>query len=153
MRTPISSSDSADWRLDIRLFGVPLTEPELCLDGCVGNDDRRISGGGLAPTVRIRSIYVTRYLDTWLGDLIIRLPNRRKVDRFISKDLWLWIGYLGRNRLCIGSSTMDVFLELILPALDESLCVFQTYIHTCSYTRICIVSSFLLIYSLLGFVT
>lgn len=74
MSIPISSSDSADWRLDFRLFGVPLTDPELCLDGCVGNDERRIRGGGLA-------------------------PNRRKADRCISKDLALFIGYLGRNLL------------------------------------------------------
>lgn len=67
MRARISSSDSADWRLDIRVFGVPLIEPELCLDGCVGNDERRIRGGGLAPTIRFSAIYVTRYVyvDWW----------------------------------------------------------------------------------------
>lgn len=121
MRTPISSSDSADWRLDIRLFGVPLTEPELCLDCWIGNEERRIRGGGLAPTIRFRlNVIVKRYINKgWLHCI----PNRRKADRCISKDFVLFIGYLGRNRLWMGSSIVDVFLE-ILPALDESLCVF-----------------------------
>lgn len=52
MRALISSSDSADCRRDIQLFGVPVSEKKVCLHGCVGNDDLRMSGGGFAPTVR-----------------------------------------------------------------------------------------------------
>lgn len=48
--TPISSSDSADGRRVDRLFGVPQWDEVAACFACgVGNEERRVSGGGRAP--------------------------------------------------------------------------------------------------------
>jgi len=46
----ISSSDSADWRRVSPLLGVPQRDEVEVFFACgVGNEERRISGGGRAP--------------------------------------------------------------------------------------------------------
>jgi len=69
------------------------------------------------------------------------IPNRRNAEWCIpgiSKDLWLLINSLEMGRLVTGMSTLDEHLrEIIVLALDESLCIFEK--RRCnSFTNACL---------------